>query len=183
VGGVNLMLAPDSSIFLCKARALAPDGRCKTFDASANGYGRAEGCGVVVLRRLSDTAEHRDPVLAVVRGSAVNHDGPSSAFTVPNGKAQAAVIRAALENGGVDPGQVSCIEAHGTGTPLGDPIEVQALAEVLGRRDEGQPIYLQIRRKRRIVFAGRPGRNPWPSPLTRKSASPLHLSKSCRVDT
>jgi malonyl CoA-acyl carrier protein transacylase len=142
VGGVNLMLAPDSSIFLCKARALAPDGRCKTFDASANGYGRAEGCGVVVLRRLSDTDGPRDPVLAVIRGSAVNHDGPSSAFTVPNGKAQAAVIRAALENGGVDPGQVSCIEAHGTGTPLGDPIEVQALAEVLGERDETQPIYL-----------------------------------------
>ena len=142
VGGVNLMLAPDSSIFLCKARALAPDGRCKTFDASANGYGRAEGCGVVVLRRLSDTATHRDPVLAVIRGSAVNHDGPSSAFTVPNGKAQAAVIRDALRDGDVDPLQVSCIEAHGTGTPLGDPIEVQALAEVLGGPDRREPILL-----------------------------------------
>jgi malonyl CoA-acyl carrier protein transacylase len=142
VGGVNLMLAPDSSIFLCKARALAPDGRCKTFDASADGYGRAEGCGVVVLRRLSDTAAYRDPVLAVIRGSAVNHDGPSSAFTVPNGKAQAAVIRDALRDGGVDPSQVSCIEAHGTGTPLGDPIEVQALAEVLGGRDRRDPILL-----------------------------------------
>jgi acyl transferase domain-containing protein len=142
VGGINLMLAPDSSIFLCKAHALAPDGRCKTFDASANGYGRAEGCGVVVLRRLSDTAAYRDPVLAVIRGSAVNHDGPSSAFTIPNGKAQAAVIRDALRDAGVDPSHVSCIEAHGTGTPLGDPIEVQALAEVLGGPGHRDPILL-----------------------------------------
>src|SRR5262245_4393610 len=141
-GGVNLMLSPDSSIFLCKARALSPDGRCKTFDAGADGYSRAEGCGIVVLRRLSDALAERDNILAVIRGTAVNHDGASSAVTVPNGKAQEAVIRAALESGRVDPSEVSYIEAHGTGTALGDPIEVQALAQVFGRRGGAEPILL-----------------------------------------
>jgi acyl transferase domain-containing protein len=141
-GGVNLMLSPDSSIFLSKARALAPDGRCKTFDSRANGYSRSEGCGMLVLRRLSDSLAHRENVLAVIRGTAVNHDGASSAFTVPNGRAQEAVIRAALKNGNVDPSEVSYIEAHGTGTALGDPIEVQALAQVLGHRSSAEPILL-----------------------------------------
>src|SRR6185436_8581653 len=97
---------------------------------------------MLVLRRLSDTTTHRDPVLAIIRGSAVNHDGPSSAFTVPNGKAQEAVIRSSLANGRVDPSEVSYIEAHGTGTPLGDPIEVQALAAVLRRRPGADPLLL-----------------------------------------
>lgn len=141
-GGVNLMLSPDSWIFLCKAQALSPDGRCKTFDARADGYARAEGCGMVVLRRLSDALECGDNIVAVIRGTAVNHDGPSSGFTVPNGKAQETVIRAALENAGVSPSEIGYVEAHGTGTPLGDPIEVQALAQALGQRDSREPILL-----------------------------------------
>ena len=133
-GGVNLILSPDSSIFLCKAKALAPDGRCKTFDAAADGYARSEGCGVVVLKRLSDALAQRDNIRAVIRGSAVNHDGPSSGLTVPNGPAQVAVIREALAAGAIRPEQVSYIEAHGTGTALGDPIEVKALTSVFGKQ-------------------------------------------------
>ncbi len=111
---------------------LAPDARCKTFDASANGFGRGEGCGVVVLKRLSDAQRDGDPILALVRGSAVNQDGPSSGLTVPHGPSQQAVIRAALAAAGIAPSAVSYVEAHGTGTALGDPIEIQALAAVLG---------------------------------------------------
>ncbi|MFI6230390.1 SDR family NAD(P)-dependent oxidoreductase [Micromonospora echinospora] len=133
VGGVNAMLAPDAFVTLSKMKALAVDGRCKTFDASADGYGRGEGCGVVVLKRLSDAQRDGDRVLAVVRGTAVNHDGPSGGLTVPNGLAQQALIRAALADAGVEPGDVDYVEAHGTGTSLGDPIEVRALASVLGK--------------------------------------------------
>jgi acyl transferase domain-containing protein/acyl carrier protein len=132
-GGVNLILSPLGNIFLARARALSPDGRCRTFDASADGYGRGEGCGVVVLKRLSEAVAAGDRLLAVIRGSAVNHDGRSSGLTVPNGTAQEKLLRRALENAGVNPAEVSYVEAHGTGTPLGDPIEVHALAEVLGR--------------------------------------------------
>ena len=131
-GGVNLMLEPDAHIAMSRAHALAPDGRCKTFDASADGYGRGEGCGIVVLKRLSDAVADRDPILAVVRGSAVMQDGHSGGLTVPNGAAQQAVIRAALAHAGVAPGDVSYVEAHGTGTSLGDPIEVRALGAVFG---------------------------------------------------
>jgi acyl transferase domain-containing protein len=142
-GGVNLILSPDSSIFLCKVRALSPDGRCKTFDASADGYARSEGCGVVVLKRLKDALAQRDNVLAVIRGSAVNHDGPSSGLTVPNGQAQVAVIKEALAAGGIRPDQVSYVEAHGTGTALGDPIEVKALATVFGPgRRADDPVFI-----------------------------------------
>ncbi len=133
VGGVHLMLSPIGSIFLSRAHALAPDGRCKTFDARADGYVRGEGCGVVVLKRLADAVADNDRILALIRGSAVNHDGPSSGFTVPNGQAQQAVIKAALAAGGVAPREVGYVEVHGTGTPLGDPIELRALAAVLGR--------------------------------------------------
>jgi epothilone polyketide synthase D len=129
-GGVNLLLGPQVSVSFTKARMLSPDGRCKAFAASADGYGRGEGCGVVVLRRLSDALERRERVLGVVRGSALNHDGHASSLTVPNGPAQVRVIRAALRQAGLSPEQVSYVEAHGTGTPLGDPIEVNALAEV-----------------------------------------------------
>src|SRR5690606_27895654 len=101
-GGVNVILSPTTSVFLSRARALSPDGRCKTFDASADGYGRAEGCGVVVLKRLSAALADGDPILAVIRGSAVNHDGPSSGLTVPNGRAQEALIRQALMSAGVE---------------------------------------------------------------------------------
>ncbi|WP_437819494.1 SDR family NAD(P)-dependent oxidoreductase [Sorangium sp. So ce1078] len=131
-GGVNLTLSPSSTVYLAQLRALSKDGRCKTFDASADGYVRGEGCGVVVLKRLSDAQRDGDEILAVIRGSAINHDGPSSALTVPNGAAQRDVVRAALANAGVAPADVDYIEAHGTGTSLGDPIEVSALASVLG---------------------------------------------------
>ncbi len=131
-GGVNLILDPEVSVYLSRARALSPDGRCKAFDARADGYVRGEGCGVVVLKRLSDAQRDGDRVLALVRGSAVNHDGRSSGITVPNGPAQQEVIRAALDCAGLEPSAVGYVEAHGTGTGLGDPIEVGALAAVLG---------------------------------------------------
>ncbi|MBG1266945.1 type I polyketide synthase [Nostoc sp. WHI] len=132
VGGVHLILSPEITIFLCKARVLSPDGRCKTFDASANGYGRGEGCGVVVLKRLSDAVANGDRILALIRGSAVNHDGQSSGLTVPNKQAQQALIYQALANAKVEPSQISYVEVHGTGTFLGDPIEISALGSVLG---------------------------------------------------
>ncbi|MFI5007887.1 MAG: type I polyketide synthase, partial [Solirubrobacterales bacterium] len=135
-GGVNAILSPHVTIGTSKARMLSPDGRCKTFDAGANGYVRGEGCGVVVLKRLSDALADGDPIRALIRGSAVNQDGRSSGLTVPNKLAQEAVIREALERGGVSPADVDYVEAHGTGTALGDPIEVRALAEVL---KEGRP--------------------------------------------
>ncbi len=131
-GGVNLILTPTGSVGRSKLRALSPDGRCKSFDASADGYGQGEGCGLVVLKRLSDAIADRDTIMAVIRGSAVNHDGPSSGLTVPNGPAQQAVIQQALAFGQVKPAQVSYIEAHGTGTALGDPIEMNALGAVFG---------------------------------------------------
>ncbi|AYZ64937.1 amino acid adenylation domain-containing protein [Burkholderia multivorans] len=136
-GGVNLILSPDNSIAVSRTRALAPDGRCKTFDAAADGFVRSEGCGAIVLKRLSDALASGDRVLAVLRGSAVNHDGASSGFTAPNGRAQEEVIRNAL--GGIPAASVDYVEAHGTGTALGDPIEVQALATVFGAgRDAGR---------------------------------------------
>jgi acyl transferase domain-containing protein len=142
-GGVNLILSPEISIFLCRSHALAPDGRCKTFDASADGYSRGEGCGVVVLKRLSDAVQDKDRILALLRGSAVNHDGASSGLTVPNGLAQQSLLRQALANAGVEPAQVGYVEAHGTGTPLGDPIELDALGAVLSvGRDRGAPLVL-----------------------------------------
>ncbi len=132
-GGVNVILSPVPTIALSRLKALAPDGRCKAFDASANGFVRGEGCGVVVLKRLSDALAGRDHILALIRGTAVNQDGRSGGLTAPSGPAQEAVIRAALVNGGVDPAQVGYVEAHGTGTPLGDPVEIRALASVLSR--------------------------------------------------
>jgi len=133
-GGVNLMVTPHSMVAFSRAHMLAADGRCKTFDARADGYGRGEGCGFVVLRRLADAVAQQDRILAVLRGSAINHDGRSAGLTVPNGPAQEAVIRRALASGAVTAAQVSFVEAHGTGTSLGDPIEVGALAGVYGAR-------------------------------------------------
>jgi myxalamid-type polyketide synthase MxaB len=133
-GGVNLMMSPDSLVSLCKARMLSPDGRCKTFDASGNGYVRGEGCGVLVLKRLQDALADNDNVLAVIRGSGVNHNGRSSGLTVPSGPAQQALIREVLQNAGIEPSDVSYVEAHGTGTAVGDPIEVGALAAVFAQR-------------------------------------------------
>ncbi len=140
--GVNLILSPENSIATSRWGMLAPDGRCKTFDASADGYVRSEGCGVVVLKRLSDAVRDGDSVLAVVRGSAVNQDGPSSGQTVPNGPAQQAVLRQALAASRLEPADIDYIEAHGTGTALGDPIELGALDEVFGDRAGGPPLVL-----------------------------------------
>ena len=140
-GGVNLMLSPELSVSFSTAGMLAPDGRCKTFDAAADGYVRSEGCGLVVLKRLSHAVRDGDNVLAIIRGSAINHDGFSNGLTAPNGRSQAHVIREALSAAGVAPVEVSYVEAHGTGTPLGDPVEVRALAEVYcDARDATQPL-------------------------------------------
>ncbi|MDZ7269344.1 MAG: SDR family NAD(P)-dependent oxidoreductase [candidate division KSB1 bacterium] len=139
--GVNLILIPEPNIYFTRMRAISPDGRCKTFDAAADGYGRGEGCGVIVLKRLSQALADGDHIHAVIRGTAINHDGRSSGLTVPNGQAQQAVIRAALADAGLDPLQVSYVDAHGTGTPLGDPIEMRALAAALCRgRSRTQPL-------------------------------------------
>ncbi len=134
--GVNLILTPEPSIALSRARMLAPDGRCKTFDAAADGYVRGEGCGVVMLKRLSDARAAGDTILAVISGSAVNQDGASSGFTVPNATAQQELIRRALAQAGRSPDDLDYVEAHGTGTPLGDPIELNALSAVVGPRRE-----------------------------------------------
>jgi acyl transferase domain-containing protein/NADPH:quinone reductase-like Zn-dependent oxidoreductase/NAD(P)-dependent dehydrogenase (short-subunit alcohol dehydrogenase family) len=135
-GGVNLILAPDLFVALSHSRMLAPDGRCKTFDAAADGFGRSEGCGVIVLKRFSQAQADGDRILALIRGSAVNQDGPSSSLTAPNGPAQEAVIRSALSFAGVAPHEVGFVEAHGTGTQLGDPLEIKALGAVFGDRDQ-----------------------------------------------
>lgn len=136
-GGVNLTLSPDGVVTLSKLRMMAPDGRCKPFDAAANGFVRGEGCGVLVLKRLADARKAGDRVLAVISGTAVNQDGRSSGLTAPSGLAQEAVIKAALANAGRQPGDVTYIEAHGTGTALGDPIELNALSAVMaGGRTE-----------------------------------------------
>jgi acyl transferase domain-containing protein/SAM-dependent methyltransferase/NAD(P)-dependent dehydrogenase (short-subunit alcohol dehydrogenase family) len=131
-GGVNLILSPLWMVGSSKLRVLAPDGRCKTFDADADGFGQAEGCGIVVLKRLSDAQRDGDRIVAVIRGTAVNQDGRSAGLTAPSGEAQEEVIRAALRNAGLEPADVDYVEAHGTGTKLGDPIEVGALAAVFG---------------------------------------------------
>ncbi|MCX8131981.1 MAG: polyketide synthase dehydratase domain-containing protein [Clostridia bacterium] len=137
-GGVSLMLSPAAFISLCSFNAIAEDGRCKTFDAGGDGYGRGEGCGAVVLKRLSDAIKDKDPILAVIRGTGVNQDGPGSGLTVPNGTAQKELILKTLEESNVSPEEISYFEAHGTGTSLGDPIEVQALTEVFGKKTGGR---------------------------------------------
>jgi acyl transferase domain-containing protein/NADPH:quinone reductase-like Zn-dependent oxidoreductase len=131
-GGVNVVLSPEIGVAFSQSRMMAADGRCKTFDSRADGFVRGEGCGIVVLKRLSDASADRDHIWAVIRGAAVNQDGRSSGLTVPNFSAQQAVIRQALAAGSVEPQEVGYVEAHGTGTALGDPIEARALATVLG---------------------------------------------------
>lgn len=132
-GGVNRLILPEISINFAKAKMLSPDGRCKTFDSAANGFVRSEGCGAIVLKRLSDAIASEDNILAVIRGSAVNQDGRTSGLTVPNGSAQQSVIRQALANSKLEASQVSYLEAHGTGTLLGDPIELEALGAIFDR--------------------------------------------------
>jgi acyl transferase domain-containing protein/NAD(P)-dependent dehydrogenase (short-subunit alcohol dehydrogenase family)/acyl carrier protein len=137
-GGVSVIIRPEENIPLSKWGLLAPDGRCKTFDSRADGFVRGEGCGVIVLKRLSDAISDGDRIHAVIRGTAVNQDGRSTFLSAPNGLSQQAVVRAALKNARLDASRISYVEAHGTGTKLGDPIEVEALAEVVGQpRPEG----------------------------------------------
>src|SRR5262249_44587284 len=112
-GGVNVLLSPETFVALSSIRALSADGRCRTFSAGADGYARAEGCGVMVLKRLSDARRDADRILCLVRGTAINHDGPSSGLTVPNGPAQQALLRQALHQASVEPFAVDFIECHG----------------------------------------------------------------------
>ncbi len=140
-GGVNVILSPETTIMLSRAHMMAPDGRCKAFDARADGFVRAEGAGLVVLKRLSDAQADGDEVLAIIRGTAINQDGRSNGLTAPNGPAQEAVLRSALANARVAPHEVAYVEAHGTGTSLGDPIELRALGAVLGAgRSADRPV-------------------------------------------
>jgi microcystin synthetase protein McyG len=136
-GGVNLILTPALTVGFSKLTALSPDGRCKAFDASANGFVRGEGAGMLVLKPLSQAITDGDPVYAIIRGSAVNQDGRSNGLTAPNRAAQEAVLRSAYQNAGVSPAQVQYVEAHGTGTLLGDPIEAKALGQVLSQDRNG----------------------------------------------
>lgn len=140
VAGVNLVLTPNGHLNLSKMNALSSDGLCKVFDDSANGYARGEGCAVLVLKRLSDAQAQGDQIRGIVAGSAVNHDGKSSGLTVPNGLAQEDVVRAALESANVDVNSIDYIEAHGTGTKLGDPQEINALANVFSNRSNAKPL-------------------------------------------
>ncbi len=130
-GGVNVILRPDLTVAFSQARLMAADGRCKTFDASADGYVRSEGCGIIILKRLSAALAEGDRIMAVVRGTAMNHDGRSNGLTAPNGLSQQDVIRQALQDAQLMPFQISYVETHGTGTAIGDPIEVDALKAVL----------------------------------------------------
>jgi len=141
-GGVNLLLAPGVTVAAAQLQLLSGDGRCKSFDAAADGMGRGEGCGVVILKTLSAALQDGDRVLAIIRGSAVNQDGKTNGLTAPNGLAQQRVLQRALQDAKVQTWEIGYVEAHGTGTDLGDPIEVEALAEVLGGGQRTTPCTL-----------------------------------------
>ncbi|RPI01850.1 MAG: acyltransferase domain-containing protein, partial [Calditrichaeota bacterium] len=141
-GGVNVILSPYPSITFSQAHMLAPGGRCRTFDASAEGYVRGEGCGIIILKRLRDAVQDGDPILAVVRGTAINQDGRTNGLTAPNSLAQVRVIEGALQDAGLAASQIDYIETHGTGTILGDPIEVEAIAQVMKNRPIEKPVYI-----------------------------------------
>ncbi len=142
-GGVNIILSGRLLEFRANAGMLSPDGKCKTFDASANGYVRGEGCGILVLKRLADAEADGNRIWGVIRGTALNQDGASSGLTVPNGAAQEKVIEIALERAGILPSDIDYLEAHGTGTEVGDPIEINATAAVYGRgRDLDDPLLI-----------------------------------------
>jgi acyl transferase domain-containing protein/NAD(P)-dependent dehydrogenase (short-subunit alcohol dehydrogenase family)/acyl carrier protein len=141
-GGVNLAVRPDSFVMLSRANMISPTGRCRSFDSEADGYVRGEGCGMVVLKRLSDAERDGDSILALIHGGAVNQDGRTSSLTAPSGPAQSEVIREALADARVEPARVGYVETHGTGTPLGDPIEMQALDSVYGSDRDAGPLHI-----------------------------------------
>lgn len=142
-GGVNLILSPELSLVFSKAGMISPEGRCKTFDAAANGYSRSEGAGMIVLKRLSKALADGDNILAVLRSSSVNQDGASNGLTAPNFEAQKELMSSALMVADLDPNTITYVEAHGTGTSLGDPVEVKAITEVYGRnRNAEHPLFL-----------------------------------------
>lgn len=136
-GGVNMILTPETTIAFSKARMLSPEGQCRPFDAAANGYVRGEGCGLVLLKRLSDAQRDDDQILAIIRATSVNQDGRTSGISAPNSQSQIACIRAAMRQAGLTPNEIGYVEAHGTGTPLGDPIEMQALGEIFRLSEQG----------------------------------------------
>lgn len=139
-GGVSIIESPEHSLVMSSFGVLSPDARCKAFDAAANGYVRAEGCGFVLLKRLDLALADGDRIHAVLEGSAVNHNGQSDNLMAPSADAQARLLRRALEVAGVGPGDVDVVEAHGTGTPVGDPLEIQALAEVFAAEHASRPM-------------------------------------------
>lgn len=142
-GGVNLILSPEMTMIFSRARLMAPDGRCKTFDAAADGYVRSEGCGMVVLKRYADAVRDGNSIYGLIRSTHVNQDGESNGLTVPNGRAQQTLIRDSLKKAGVDPCRIAYAETHGTGTAVGDPIEVNSLGTILGKnRDQDIPLVI-----------------------------------------
>lgn len=141
-GGCNLILSPESTLAFSKAQMLSPSGTCRPFDAAANGYVRGEGCGVLVLKRLQDAEAEGNRILAVIRGSAVNQDGRTSGIAAPNPRSQQAVIRAAFEDARVQAADLTYLEAHGTGTSLGDPMEWEALEKLFSDLPPAPPCYV-----------------------------------------
>lgn len=141
-GGVSLQLSPEPLVLECAGGMLSPSGRCSTFDAAADGFVRGEGCGVVVLKRLADAIAENDNILGIIRGAAVTHNGHAGGLTVPSGLSQQRVLERALKDAAVDPSEVTYIEAHGTGTLLGDPIELNALQAVFGKARRAAPLHI-----------------------------------------
>lgn len=143
VGGVNINLLPSINSVLAQAKMLSPDGQCKTFDAGANGYVPGEGVGVIILKKLSNALKDQDRIYAVITAATVNQDGKTNGLTAPNGLQQEELLKSAYQAAGIDPRCISYVECHGTGTFLGDPIEIQALGEVIGKyRDANQPCWI-----------------------------------------